>query len=84
MISLKRSAPVACRYFYCIRCGGKIWRIWRFSGCADEIGMGVFVAIFKIVDKSGIESSGCSGRRGVVIGGGNLVGEGDWEVFCAW
>ena len=46
--------------------------------------MRVFVAIFKIVDKSGIESSGCSGRRGVVIGGGNLVGEGDWEVFCAW
>ena len=40
MISLKRSAPVACRYFYCRRSGGKIWRIWRFFGCADEIGMG--------------------------------------------
>lgn len=38
MISPKRSAPVACRYFYCHRSGGKIWRIWRFFGCADEIG----------------------------------------------
>ena len=79
MISLKRSAPVACRYFYCHRSGGKIWRIWRFSGCADEIGRGVFVAIFKIVDKSGIWDCDCSGRRGVVIGGGNLVGE---EEMC--
>ena len=79
MISLKRSALVACRYFYCHRSGVKIWRIWRFSGCADEIGMWVFVAIFKIVDKSAVESSCCSGRRGVVIGGGNLVGE---EEMC--
>ena len=39
----------------------------------------VFVAIFKIVDKSAVESSGCSGRRGVEIGGGNLVGE---EEMC--
>ena len=39
----------------------------------------VFVAIFKIVDKLAVESSGCSGRRGVVIGGGNLVGE---EEMC--
>lgn len=40
--------------------------------------MWVFVAIFKIVDKSAVESSCCSGRRCVVIGGGNLVGE-EWE-----
>lgn len=46
--------------------------------------MWVFVAIFKIVDKSAVESSGCSGRRGVVIERENLVGEEDWEVFCAW
>ena len=76
MISLKRSAHVACRYFYCHRSGGKIWRIWRFFGCADEIGRGVFVAIFKIVDKSWIWGSGCSGRRGVVIGGGKFGGRG--------
>ena len=37
--------------------------------------MWVFVAIFKIVDKSGICGSGCSGRRGVVIERENLVGE---------
>lgn len=41
----------------------------------------VFVAIFKIVDKSGFWGCGCSGRRGVVIGGGNLVGEGDRKYF---
>lgn len=35
------------------------------------------MAIFKIVDKSAVESSGCSGRRGVVIERGNLVGEGE-------
>ena len=35
------------------------------------------MAIFKIVDKSGFWSCNCSGRRGVVIGGGNLVGEGE-------
>lgn len=38
MISLKRSAPVACRYFYCHRSGGKICGIWRFFCCTDEIG----------------------------------------------
>ena len=46
--------------------------------------MWVFVEIFKIVDKSGFWGSGCSGRRGVEIGGENLVEEEDWEVFCAW
>lgn len=35
------------------------------------------MAIFKIVDKSLIWGSGCSGRIGVVIGGGNLVGKGE-------
>ena len=45
--------------------------------------MWVFVAIFKIVDKSAVESSCCSGRRGVEIGGVNLVEEEDREVFCA-
>ena len=40
--------------------------------------MWVFVAIFKIVDKSGFWSCGCSGRRGVVIERENLVGE-EWE-----
>ena len=35
------------------------------------------MAIFKIVDKSGFWSCGCSGRRGVVIERGNLVGE-EW------
>lgn len=39
--------------------------------------MWVFVTIFKIVDKSWIWDCDCSGRRGVVIGGGNLVGEGE-------
>ena len=34
--------------------------------------MWVFVAIFKIVDKSWIWGSGCSGRRGAVIGGGKI------------
>lgn len=77
MISLKRSAPVACRYFYCHRSEVEICGIWGFSGCADEIGRGVFVTIFKIVDKSAVESSGCSGRRDVVIGRRNLVGEGE-------
>lgn len=38
MISLKRSAPVACRYFYCHRCGVKICEICGFFGCADRIG----------------------------------------------
>ena len=32
---------------------------------------------FKIVDKSVFGSCDCSGRRGVVIGRGNLVGEGE-------
>ena len=41
--------------------------------------MWVFVAIFKIVDKSAVESSCCSGRRGVEIGGENLVEE---EEMC--
>ena len=30
------------------------------------------MAIFKIVDKSAVESSVCSGRRGVEIGGGKF------------
>ena len=39
------------------------------------------MAIFKIVDKSEIWDCDCSGRRGVVIGGGNLVGEGEmWDA----
>ena len=42
------------------------------------------MTIFKIVDKSGIGSGGCSGRRGVVIVEEGLVEEGDQEVFCAW
>ena len=37
--------------------------------------MWVFVAIFKIVDKSGFWGSGCSGRRSVVIERENLVEE---------
>lgn len=37
----------------------------------------MFVAIFKIVDKSKICGSGCSSRRGVEIGRGNLVEEGE-------
>ena len=37
------------------------------------------MAIFKIVDKSGIWDCDCSGRRGVVIGVGNLVEE---EEMC--
>lgn len=37
------------------------------------------MAIFKIVDKSGIGSGGCSGRMGVVIERENLVGE---EEMC--
>lgn len=37
--------------------------------------MWVFVAIFKIVDKSGIWNCDCSGRRGVVIERENLVEE---------
>jgi hypothetical protein len=35
------------------------------------------MAIFKIVDKSGIWGCGCSGRMGVVIVEENLVGEGE-------
>ena len=35
------------------------------------------MAIFKIVDKSGFWGCGCSGRRGVEIGRGNLVGDGE-------
>ena len=35
------------------------------------------MAIFKIVDKSGIGGYGRFGRMGVVIGRENLMGEGD-------
>ena len=77
MISPKRSAPVVCRYFYCHRSGGKIWRIRRFFGCTDEIGADRPERISKLWISRGFEAVAVLVGEFVDLGREGLVGEGE-------